>query len=635
VIRLLLAIVCASCWSLVAGEPATKPKDAKPDAGAAKPTSFDREIEPLLSKHCFRCHNADKAKGGIDLKRDANPRLMLEHRKNWLTAIQVMRQGEMPPEDAKPILVDDDRRKLLAFIEGTVATIDCAQVNDPGRPLARRLNRREYENSVRDLLGIDATSATSAFTADGIGFGFDNIGEALAMSPELAGQYFEAAQKLLAELARDPRALARVTGPPPGPGDRPAARAAISRFATRAYRKPVDGAHLDRLLTLFDRARVRTPNLPFAEALRPALLAVLISPRFLVRIEDGDPKAAAAYPVRAHDLASRLSYFLWSSPPDDELLGLAADGRLTQKPVIEAQVRRMLADPRSRALAEHFIGQWLQVSALETHRPDRQRFPEFTDSLRTAMAEEATLFAGEIIRQDRPITDLIAADYTWLNEELALHYGITGVKGPQMRRVTLNDHRRGGMVTMAAVLTVTSDPTRTNIPRRGNYLLGAILGAPPPPPPPMVPALEESKAAGATTSLRAMLELHRKNPECANCHAKMDPLGFALENFDAIGRWQERRDGLAIDASGLLPSGERFDGPAALKQVLLARRPAFARTMTERMLIYALGRGLEYYDDCAIDAVTAAVAQQGWKTSTMVTAIATSYPFTMRRNPEF
>jgi hypothetical protein len=365
------------------------------------------------------------------------------------------------------------------------------------------------------------------------------------------------------------------------------------------------------------------------------LQAVLISPRFLVRIEDNQPGAVGAYTVGAFDLASRLSYLLWSSPPDDQLLAAAAAGRLAGPGELEGQARRMLADPRAKALVSNFAAQWLQLPTLAEHRPDAGRFPEFTPALAHAMVDEAMLFIDEVIRLDRPITDLIDADYTYLNGDLARLYGIDGVDGPDMRRVQLSDRRRGGILTMAAVLTLTADPARTNIPRRGDYLLGTVLGEPPPPPPPVIPALEEAAPAGGQLTVREMIDLHRRNPDCAFCHAKIDPLGIGLENFDAIGRWQERQAGKAIDASGTLPGGASFDGPVALKRLLLARKAEFARSMVSQLLTYALGRGLIYQDDCVIADALKALERDAYRFSTMVVTVVTSYPFTHRRNPGF
>jgi cytochrome c553 len=632
----LLCLLLASIAVLAAGE-AGKPREAPGQsqgaAAEAAPPSFDRRVQPLLSTYCYPCHNREKSKGDIDLEQDRNPTLMADRRKVWITALQALRDGEMPPEKSKQPSAAE-RQLIGDFIELTLGSLDCTQAADPGRPAVRRLNRVEYDNTVRALFGIDLP-ASRHFSPDGSSYGFDNIADALTVAPVQIEQYYDAAGKILDVVFRDRKALAAILIRQPGPGvdARLAAREVISAFATRAYRKPVDAAHLDQLMGVYDVAS--GAGKPFTVSVRAVMQAVLISPRFLMRIEDKDPKATAAYPVSAYDLASRLSYFLWSSPPDDELLRLAADNRLQDPAVLEQQALRMLKDRRGRALAENFAGQWLQLRELADHRPDTKAFPQFTPSLREAMLEEALLFITELIRYDRSIIELLDANYTFLNEELAKHYGIGGVKGTHMQRVALTDPRRGGVVTMAAVLTITADPGRTNIPRRGNYVMGTILGMPPPPPPPDVPQLEEPKAGEAPKTVREMLELHRTKPECAACHAKTDPLGFGLENFDAIGRWQDQQAGKPVDASGTLPGGERFDGPVQMKRILVARKQGFARGMSEAMLIYALGRGLQREDECVVKAALQALEDNDYRISALVTTIVRSLPFTHRRNAEY
>lgn len=597
------------------------------------PYSFDRSINPLLSKYCYGCHNAEKMKGDIDLKKDENLRLIANNRKVWTTALQALRDGEMPPKKSRQPS-DDERKLLISFIDRTLNTIDCTTVKDPGRPAIRRLNRVEYDNSIRDLFGLELSPGQS-FSPDGSSYGFDTIADALSIAPVQVEQYYDAAGKVLDAVFKDRKALAAVFIKQAGPGvdARAAAREVIASFALRAYRKPVPDDHLEQLLGIYDAAVAA--KRPFNLSVRSAMHAVLISPRFLIRIEEHDDKATGAYRVASYDMASRLSYFLWSSPPDVELLTLAAENRLQDPAVIEQQARRMLKDPRSRALAENFAGQWLQLRNLADHQPDAKTFPQFTPTLRTAMQEEAYLFISELVRNDRPVIDLIDANYTFLNEELAKHYGIDGVKGERMQRVALTDRRRGGVVTMGAVLTITADPGRTNIPRRGNYVMGTILGVPPPPPPPEVPQLASAKADTAGKTLRQLLELHRSNPECASCHAKTDPLGFGLENYDAIGRWRDKEGDLAIDATGTLPSGESFNGALEMKKILLDRKQAFSRGLTESMLIYALGRGLQRDDECVVKDALDALEKDSWRLSSLVTTIVRSYPFTHRRNADY
>src|SRR4051794_30334266 len=379
--------------------------------------------------------------------------------------------------------------------------------------------------------------------------------------------------------------------------------------------------------------------------------AVLVSPKFLFRVEaDAQPREDKPYPIDEYHLASRLSYFLWSSMPDQELFDLAAKKELSKN--LDAQVRRMLKDPRASALTENFALQWLQLRRLKTFSPDAKLFPTFNDQLRSAMLKETELFFAEIVREDRSILDLIDGRYTYVNDKLSRHYGITDtvgtrwggkpfksggqrIRGPNFVRVELPEgDDRAGILTHASVLTVTSNPTRTSPVKRGRWVLEQILGTPPPPPPPDVPELVENEKAQLTGSLRQRMEQHRKNPSCANCHARMDPIGFAFENYDAIGKWRTKDGKFDVDPSGTLPDNKTFKGPAELKKILKDKKDLFARNLVEKLMIYALGRGLEHYDRPAIDAVVAALAKNDYKFSVLATEITKSLPFRYRRGKE-
>ncbi len=360
-----------------------------------------------------------------------------------------------------------------------------------------------------------------------------------------------------------------------------------------------------------------------------------MSPDFLFRTERGRPRAAGA-PGRLltdHELASRLSYFLWVSMPDDALLDLADQGRLSRPAVLEAQVARMLRDDKAAALVEAFAGQWLQFRALESVAPDRERFPDFDSGLRLAMRRETELLFLNLLREDRSLVDLIDARYSFVNERLAKHYGLPGVKGPEFRRVELADAHRGGILTHASVLTVSSYATRTSPVLRGKWILENMLNAPPPDPPAGVPRLDEAKV-GAEAPLRQQLEAHRTQPMCAACHQKMDPLGFSLENYDAIGSWREKDGKWPIDASGRLPDGRNFTGAPGLASVLREDREAFARAVTAKMLTFALGRGLERYDRRTVDEVAKRLAASDYRFSALVQEIVKSLPFQRRREEE-
>ena len=408
------------------------------------------------------------------------------------------------------------------------------------------------------------------------------------------------------------------------------ARKIVSDLMSRAFRRPVADREIDRFAGLAAMARRQGDS--FEEGICLALQGILVSPHFLFRIERDPPvtQRDPSHLISQHELASRLSYFLWSSMPDDALRACADHQTLRNPTVLSAQVHRMLKNPRSSALSQNFSGQWLQFRALESVRPDRDRFPAFDEYLRMSMRRETEMFVDNIIRDDRSILDLLVGKYSFLNGRLASFYGIPGVEGPDFRRVDLSGTPRGGILTQASVLTVTSYANRTSPVLRGKWILENILNAPPPPPPPGVPNLDVS-TVGSDASLRQQLEQHRKNPACAACHARMDPLGFGLENFDAIGAWRINDGKIAIDASGSLPDGRSFQGPDGLKAILKADRGAFAQCLTSKLLTYALGRGLERYDNSTVKEITQHIAANDYRFSKLVLEIVTSRPFQMRR----
>jgi cytochrome c553 len=405
----------------------------------------------------------------------------------------------------------------------------------------------------------------------------------------------------------------------------------LSTLARRAYRRPVAARETASLMRFWDLARAdrHTPE----ESLQLAVQAMLVSPNFLFRIEHDanptDPKQA--HQITEIELASRLSYFLWSSMPDDELLSAAESGKLRSS--LRAQVTRMLADPRAGALASNFAGQWLETRNLDVQEPDPKRFPDWNAELRDAMKSETRLFFEHILKENRPVSEFLDAKYTFLNERLAKLYGIEGVTGPDFRRVDLNTNQRGGVLGQASVLTVSSYNNRTSPVIRGKYVLSNILGTPPPPPPPDVPNLDEA-AVGTAGSLRQQLEKHRENAVCASCHARMDPLGFGLENYDAIGRWRIKDGNFDVDVSGTLPSGKSFSTPAEMKAILVSQLPQFSRTLIEKMMTYALGRGLKTYDSRTVDNINQKLAADGYRFQTLIEQIVESLPFQSRRGEE-
>jgi hypothetical protein len=418
----------------------------------------------------------------------------------------------------------------------------------------------------------------------------------------------------------------------------------VTWLLRRAYRRPPTDGEIARLVLLVEQ--VESEGGTWVDGVALALQAVLVSPKFLFRAElDADPHSPDPRPVDEFQLASRLSYFLWSTMPDDELLALAEEGRLRDN--LDQQLERMLADPRADALVDNFVIQWLQLEKLERVAPDRELFPTFDDALRAAMLEETRLFAQSILREDRSVLDFLTADFTFLNESLAKHYGIDGadgcrvsdpgsdemhrdIRGPRFRRVRFEDGRRGGILRQASILTATSNPTRTSPVKRGHWVLTQLLGKSPPPPPPGVSELEEAEGE-VTGTLRERMEQHRRDPRCTSCHAQMDPIGFAFENYDAIGRFRLLDGGQEIDATGTLPGGETFDGPGELIDILKRRRDEFVRCLVENMLTYALGRGLEYYDRRTVNEIVQSMQEENDRFSVLVRGIVHSEPFQLRR----
>ena len=411
----------------------------------------------------------------------------------------------------------------------------------------------------------------------------------------------------------------------------PCATNILSKLARRAYRRSATPDDVETLLAFYKRARARSGN--FDQGIRAALERVLVSPDFLFRIEADPAGVAPGAPYRVSDveLASRLSFALWSSTPDDLLLDLASRGRLKEPAVLEKQVSRLLADPRARqSMVDNFFAEWLQTRNVNLLNPESTKFPWFDDNLRFDFESEINMFLDAQLKEDHSIVDLLTSDETFVNEQLARHYGIAGIYGTHFRKVTLTDENRFGLLGKAAILAVTSYTTRTSPTVRGKFLLENILAAPVPAPPPNIPALEASVPEGKVVPVREMLEAHRKNAVCASCHSRMDPLGLSLENFDAIGQWRTTEADKPIDASGVLLDGTKVDGPVALRRALVAQKEQFVRTVTAKLMTYALGRGIEYYDEPAIRGIVRNAAASDYRWSAVIQGIVKSVPFQMR-----
>ncbi len=734
---------------------------------------FSREIQPFLSEFCYGCHGEERQKADLNLSLYRTEAGVLKDRKTWEKVLHNLRIGEMPPKN-KPQPSLEQRDQVTAWIESTIFKVDCDNP-DPGRVTIRRLNREEYNNTIRDLLGMDFQPAAN-FPADDTGYGFDNIGDVLSLSPMLLEKYLAAAEKILdAAIVTEPqtngpthrfeaerdlksdapggpvgkylelnregeafrnhpfrhdgeytvrvRAFGQQAGPEPArmevrvdgkavktfdvkavenrpqiyevkvhlkagshrigaayinnyvnqddpdpkkrgdrnllvdyleiagpPGSQPlpethtrifvrkptpstrsvAAREIIAQFATRAYRRPLAKEEVDRLLGFFEQTDRQLNH--FEKSIQRTLQAVLVSPHFLFRgelqPEPDNPRRIHA--INEYALASRLSYFLWSSMPDEDLFAQAQAGTLRRN--LETQVRRMLKDSRSRELVQNFAGQWLQLRNLDIASPARRDFPDFDNALRGAMRKETELFFEHVMREDRSVLDFVDADYTFVNERLGKHYAMEGISGNDFQKVSLQGTPRGGVLTHASVLTITSNPTRTSPVKRGLFVLENLLGYHPPPPPPDVPELPEGRRRRIEGTLRERMEQHRADPGCASCHAKMDPLGFGLENFDGVGAWREKEGRFPIDASGELVTGEKFNGPAELRRILAeSKREEYLKCLSEKMLTYALGRGLEYYDKCAVDQILKRLSANEDRFSALILGVVKSTPFQMRR----
>jgi mono/diheme cytochrome c family protein len=762
--------ICFSIATLAAGvvlvdaQTATQSKPAQPKSGGA---TFESTIPPVFNKSCGPCHNDRMASGGLNLAPFTAASSVMEHRDDWERILQKIRTGEMPPK-GMPKPPAEQLDAIAKFVHDKWEEADAKIPPDPGRVTARRLNRTEYSNTVRDLLGVDFR-AERDFPTDDSGYGFDNIGDVLTISPVLMEKYVSAAERIAAraigadplpkkplnfEYATKDKNLRRLDfstveathrvdwdgeyvvriglpgeraadakpvsmaiymdgkkltermvemkpsglvyfnpyseeefrllipegdhtfrvafendpfvkgmtrkdaydqkknktinsilfiGPypakvekasrkkiltcDPNTGGTPCVTQIVSTLARRAYRRPVTKTEVDSLLRFV--ALAKTEGQSVEQGIQLAIQAMLVSPHFLFRIEkDTTVDVSKAHPISETELASRLSYCLWSSMPDDELLTLAESKKLRAS--LDAQVKRMLDDPRSSAFADNFAGQWLETRNLDSVKPDPQKFPEWGPELRDAMKQETRLFFEAVLRENRPVTDFLDAKYTFLNEQLAKHYGIEGVTGPDFRKVELTTPQRGGVLTHGSVLTVSSYPTRTSPVIRGKYVLQNILGTPPPPPPPDVPAIDEA-SVGTAGSMRQQLEKHRANAVCASCHSRMDVLGFGLENYDATGKWRTMDGKFAVDPGGTLPNGKSFTTPAELRTLLSADLDEFSRCLTEKMLTYSLGRGLERFDRKTVDDINKKLAASDYKFQTIIYEIVRSLPFQNRR----
>ena len=587
------------------------------------------KVGPFVKKYCVKCHGS-RAKAGLNLQSalsNPNGESSTLHLQKAAANVKV---HDMPPEDSSKKPSNEER---LQFIEW-IGKIKYLAPRDPGPFVLRRLSKTEYANTLADLFGVDSAIA-DALPDEVIGEGFLN-----SISPLQSELFLDVANQVIEEIiapeGHTPTVVQKRlfgTLPPKGANLLEEARKVARSLTRDAYRRPASESELDVLIDVYNLGRKN--DLDHTGSLSLMLKAVLVSPQFLfITPSDAAKPKEKIVLLDDHQLAARLSYLLWSAPPDAELSALADKGELHKKAVLKAQTERLLKDERSRALFDGFGAQWLRVNELERQVFDPKTFPQMTAVLRTAMTEEARLFFESIVRENQSVARFVDSDYTFLNEPLAKIYGITqAVSGLKMRKVKLVNPNRGGILGMPATLAASSFPNRTSPVRRGVWVLEQVLGERVPAPPPDIPELEEQEhkeVEGLT--LRQRTELHQSEATCRNCHKVLDPIGFGLENFDAIGRWREKNEeGLAIDSAGKLPNGRDFTSPAQLKKLLAQKEKDLARNLTERLMAFALGRPMAGYDGIVIDRILANVAKEGYRTRSIISEVITSYLFTYRR----
>ena len=599
------------------------------------------DVKELLSKKCSGCHGAANKTAGFDVTEFKTTASIKAKSSLWLRLALRVSKAEMPPP-AVGKLTAAERERVVSWVR-SVASSGAKPVAEPKISTLRRLTRHEYDQTILDLFNLSIDSGNDVGMPDDFPTsGYDTLAGAQNLSAAQMEKYAAAADLILDRIVADEKGhLAEYGDWPmqdmarkahdsffkPRPDEktppRVAAQIILSKLVYRAFRRPVPDTELDRYLSVFDKALAKGE--PFERAMRPAIKAILISPYFLFKIE-GDAGRVGSY-----ELATRLSYFVWSTGPDEALLSAAKNGELSTPDQIGLQVKRMLADPRAKALTDSFGAQWLQLRKLATARPSPDVFPMYTVSLKTAMMDEASMLFDSVRTEDASVYRFLNADYTYLNEELAKHYGVSGVQGEKMRRVSLKpaDHR-GGVLGMAAIHTMTSHTYRTSPTLRGKYVLDVIFGTPPPPPPPGVSQIVGEKDGKSPESFRQLLAQHASQPSCAGCHKKMDPLGFALDNYDAVGRWRTAQGDKPLDTSGVLPDGKQLGGADDLRAFVNGKKEAFLENFVRQMIVFALGRPLEEADQPAIAQVVKQSLADNGKFSTIVVSLAKSPLFSSK-----
>jgi hypothetical protein len=602
-------------------------------------------IIPILQETCYDCHGGKKKKGGVSFEGITDEVSIRSKGDIWRKVREAIHFGNMPPESETQLL-PAERTGLLEWITSEIETPDPANplFLDPGPTVLRQLSREEYKRTVQDLLGLgwQDPASQAGIPHERPVEGFTNLAGSMTIDPALLEKYFHAAEIALERFLNEGRERDRIFFIQPdeakGISAHEAAAQVLEKFIAEAYRRPVVEAEWQRLLPLFDSALAEGDD--YRHALTKAMKPILASPHFLYRIEEEREARQAGQmyqSVSDHELAVRLSYFLWSSMPDRELRACADQGDLSNPEVLKAQVARLLAHDKARALTENFGIQWLKLRKLDRALPQQNFFPSYTGDLKRAMHDEVFTFFDYLRKENRSLRELIDSDYTFVNELLAKHYTIPGVSGNQMQRVALRpEHHRGGLLGMAGLLTATSHTDRTKPTARGTWMLDVLFGTPPSPPPENAGTLEDKKKEAADETpepqtFRERLAQHASDETCAGCHKKMDPLGFALENYDAIGGWRETVGDEAVDNLGTLPSGRTFRGVDGLRTVIQDRETLLMKNFIRQLLVYALGREAEFYDELAVARIAEATEPGGYRFADIASGIALSLPFQNQR----
>ena len=618
--------------------------------------SYELDIRPLMASKCFNCHNTGNPKGGVNLDNYKERERVIEDGQFWLKVLDQIKTGAMPPKSERP-LSENDYQTLTEGINGVLQS--SLMQKRPGHVVIRRLSHSEYHYTILDLLQVDF-DARNYFPSDGSGGGgFDNQGGALFFTPLKLERYYEAADAIVENLFSDPEKwtalvpfsykqnwLQRfrnwvksklfdeytVINPPSV-----AAGKVLFPFASKAFRRFLKEEEKTKLIQLFQTVYNQKDSIVnphrFNESVAQTFKSILISPNFLYRVEE-EPEKDGVYPLSNFEVATRLSYFLWSSMPDEELFNLAYMGELEDTLVLEAQVKRLLADPKAKRFAENFSTQWLGINKLIDNQPllDLEKYPEFDMPIRKMLYSETVEYFYYVLTKSKKMLELINSNYTFLNKELADFYGIEGVTNEELQKVMFDESSRGGVLGMGSVLSTTSFPLRTSPVVRGKWVMEQLLGISPPPPPPEVAELNEDTKAHEEVGLRRILEMHRASPECNSCHVKMDPLGLGLENFDPMGRWRTSYGKVSVDPSGVMADGRKFKGPVELKMLLLTEKAKIARNFSSRMLSYALGRSIQFTDEPALQRLDETLLRTNFNPENFIIELVKSYPFRMKVN---